>query len=242
MAELFGDTAIYASEKLAEVAREIGQRIRVYPRLIEAGKLTQPKADRQIAVMRAIERDYTTAAALDRPLVKARLATFTPGFRDDRCELRFDVEVTVAGQERPRLAECVVEVGGYELAAIIRERAADAGADERRRRRVEGRRPPERLGDAGSAGHWRGGVMEWNEDMSQAPRGDVRIVPWGDRGATRALPVREWLFALSRDGHVIRTFWLDDEQRWNGFEQKSPPIAWLRIPNHPAMQFAGEAE
>lgn len=121
MADLFGDTAIYASEKLAEAAREVGQRLRVYPRLIEGGKLKKDRADRQIAVMRAIERDYTTAAALDRPLVTARLAAFSPGFSsDDRCQLRFFVEVEVAGQERPRLAECVIEVGGYELAAIIR--------------------------------------------------------------------------------------------------------------------------
>ncbi len=120
MSDLFGESAIYAADKLAEAAREVGQRLRVYPRLVEAGKLTQPKADRQIAVMRAIERDYTTAAALDRPLVKARLVQFSPEFRDDRCVLRFDVEVAIAGQERPRLANCEVEVGGYELAAIIR--------------------------------------------------------------------------------------------------------------------------
>lgn len=120
MSDLFGDSAIYASEKLNEAAREVGLRTRVYPRWIEQGKLTKAKADRQIAVMRAIERDYTTAAALDRPLVKARLVKFVPGFRDDRCVLMFDVEVAIAGQERPRLANCEVEVGGYELAAIIR--------------------------------------------------------------------------------------------------------------------------
>ena len=41
-------------EQIAEVAREIVLRERVYPKWVEAGRLTQAKADRQIAVMNAV--------------------------------------------------------------------------------------------------------------------------------------------------------------------------------------------
>lgn len=43
-----------ARELEREARREVGQREHVYKRLVEAGKLTQQKADRQIALMRAI--------------------------------------------------------------------------------------------------------------------------------------------------------------------------------------------
>lgn len=49
---------ITVSDKLKEVEREIGQRRRVYARLIAAGKLTQQKADRQIEIMSAVAADY----------------------------------------------------------------------------------------------------------------------------------------------------------------------------------------
>lgn len=50
-----------AAEKLRELRREIGQRENVYPRLVAAGKLTQQKADRQMAILRAIAEDYAEA-------------------------------------------------------------------------------------------------------------------------------------------------------------------------------------
>jgi hypothetical protein len=46
------------AELLREALREIGQRRRVYPRLISQGKLRQADADRQIALMQAIADDY----------------------------------------------------------------------------------------------------------------------------------------------------------------------------------------
>ncbi len=49
--------AFTPAEKLACVQREIGQRLRAYPRWVEAGRMTQAKADREIACMRAIEAD-----------------------------------------------------------------------------------------------------------------------------------------------------------------------------------------
>ena len=44
-------------EKLKEVEREIGQRHRVYPKLIGRGKLRAETAQRQIAIMSAIAED-----------------------------------------------------------------------------------------------------------------------------------------------------------------------------------------
>lgn len=45
-------------DKMDCAARELRQRLRVYPRLVDAGKMTQSLADRQIALMEAIVRDY----------------------------------------------------------------------------------------------------------------------------------------------------------------------------------------
>lgn len=41
-------------EMIGECEREIRQRENVYPRLIAQGRLTKPRAERQIEVMRAI--------------------------------------------------------------------------------------------------------------------------------------------------------------------------------------------
>jgi hypothetical protein len=58
MTDLFGQAGITREEKLAEIAREIALRQRVYPRWIADRKLTQSRADRQIAVLVAIQADY----------------------------------------------------------------------------------------------------------------------------------------------------------------------------------------
>lgn len=59
---------ITAAEKLACITREINMRRRVYPRWVEGGKMTQAKADSEIAVMVAIAADYEKAAAGERLL------------------------------------------------------------------------------------------------------------------------------------------------------------------------------
>lgn len=61
MSEVFS-----ASVKLACVEREIKYRKRVYPRWIEAGKITDGFAAAQIAVMEAIAEDYRKEAAKER--------------------------------------------------------------------------------------------------------------------------------------------------------------------------------
>lgn len=56
------------TEKLEAVDRELKYRRRVYPRWIEAEKMTQALADRQIAVMEAIRADYAIWAQRERLL------------------------------------------------------------------------------------------------------------------------------------------------------------------------------
>lgn len=45
-------------EKRKAAERELGLRQRVYPRWVEAGKMSQAKAEREIAIMREIAEDY----------------------------------------------------------------------------------------------------------------------------------------------------------------------------------------
>ena len=53
MVDLFPDTLTGLDAQIAEVRRELEQRERAYPRFIAAGTLTQVRADRQMAAMRA---------------------------------------------------------------------------------------------------------------------------------------------------------------------------------------------
>jgi hypothetical protein len=55
--------AITAADKLKEIKRELAQRRRVYPRLIEKGSLTREAAARQTEIMDAIAADYEMRAA-----------------------------------------------------------------------------------------------------------------------------------------------------------------------------------
>lgn len=52
-----------AADKAKAARREVSQRKRVYPRLIEQGRMSAPEADRQIAVMTQIAADYEAKAA-----------------------------------------------------------------------------------------------------------------------------------------------------------------------------------
>ena len=51
-------SAITTQMKRDCAEREVRMRRRVYPRWIEAGRMTQEQADREIAVMAAIAADY----------------------------------------------------------------------------------------------------------------------------------------------------------------------------------------
>lgn len=49
-------SVIPLDEQLAEVAREIEMRRRVYPAQVARQKMSQPEADRQMEIMRAVQR------------------------------------------------------------------------------------------------------------------------------------------------------------------------------------------
>lgn len=55
-------------EKLEAIRREIKQRERVYPRLIEAKKISKEFAERQIQIMQSIASDYEKLARSERLL------------------------------------------------------------------------------------------------------------------------------------------------------------------------------
>lgn len=55
MTDLF---PISNADKISELKRELKQRARVYPRLVEKKTLSQSTADRQCAVLTAILSDY----------------------------------------------------------------------------------------------------------------------------------------------------------------------------------------
>ena len=57
-----------AKDKLDAVDRELKLRKRVYPRLVEAGRLSAKMADDQIAIFEAIRADYLRLANSERLL------------------------------------------------------------------------------------------------------------------------------------------------------------------------------
>lgn len=56
-----------AKVKMHEAQREVAMRRRVYPRWVEAGRMNQANADRQIEVMQEIATDYEALAAKENP-------------------------------------------------------------------------------------------------------------------------------------------------------------------------------
>lgn len=58
MADLFGERVFTAREKLDALEREIRIRRRVYPKWVLQNRMTQKKADEEIAVLEAIANDY----------------------------------------------------------------------------------------------------------------------------------------------------------------------------------------
>lgn len=49
---------ITIADKRREAERELAMRRRVYPRMVETGRIKKHEAERQIAVMEAIAEDY----------------------------------------------------------------------------------------------------------------------------------------------------------------------------------------
>lgn len=90
-------------------------------------------------------------------------------------------------------------------------------------------------GSRGSGPAERGGVMTWNFDMSQAPKGYWRTVT--RTIGKNVVEVEEYvsvsIIAAGNDGVVTLSRWLPKEGRWNMFSESTPPFAWQPWPNHP---------
>ncbi|WP_425902490.1 hypothetical protein [Agrobacterium radiobacter] len=91
--------------------------------------------------------------------------------------------------------------------------------------------------------------MNWNHDLSQAPRGKMvhstRTV--GDRVHAISDFVADHIWAASKCGKVIKSYWIPPvgkaAGRWSGFATGEAPIAWQRfvVPEHPFMTAPGDA-
>lgn len=64
MNDMFATAPIPIAAQIACVEREIAMRHRVYPRWVAAGKLTQAKADAEIAAMTAVRESLSDRGAL----------------------------------------------------------------------------------------------------------------------------------------------------------------------------------
>lgn len=76
---------------------------------------------------------------------------------------------------------------------------------------------------------------DWNFDITQAPKGEVRPVTRavGKSQITKDEHVPETIIAAGSDGVVTLSRWLPKEGRWNMFTRDVPPIAWQPWPKHP---------
>jgi hypothetical protein len=66
-------TEFSATDKRKAITRELSFRRYVYPRRVEAKKMTQEQADQQIGVMEAIEADYKRQAEAEIEAAKPAL-------------------------------------------------------------------------------------------------------------------------------------------------------------------------
>lgn len=83
--------------------------------------------------------------------------------------------------------------------------------------------------------------MNWNHDISAAPRGKMvhstRTV--GDRVHEISDFVPDHIWAASKCGKVIKSYWIPPvgkaDGRWSGFANGEQPIAWQHyvVPDHP---------
>lgn len=86
--------------------------------------------------------------------------------------------------------------------------------------------------------------MNWNFDISQAPKGREEYVTTGKkhddgRPILKKVHIAPRIIAAGNGDVVTVTRWLPDAGRWEAFTKDTPPIAWQPWPEHP---FAGDAK
>lgn len=78
-------------------------------------------------------------------------------------------------------------------------------------------------------------MTAWNFDISQAPRGTVRMVERtiGKNTVSVEDHTPDLIIAAGNGGVVTISKWMPKEGRWNMFTKAVPPLAWLPWPEHP---------
>src|ERR1700693_3092725 len=117
MTDMFGFTA---GDKFHCATREVLKRRQVYPRLVADKKLAKGRADRELDMMDAIAADYARATAVNKDLVEASLHKVGAAW-EGGAVLHFDIAVTIAAQEEPRIVRFTVPMGVYGLRATLAE-------------------------------------------------------------------------------------------------------------------------
>ncbi len=76
--------------------------------------------------------------------------------------------------------------------------------------------------------------MEWNFDLSQAPKGHTKVIVGKVRGEEylKEIWVPDQIIAAG-NGVVTLSHWNTKRQAWSMFTEDCPPIAWMPFPKHP---------
>ncbi len=76
--------------------------------------------------------------------------------------------------------------------------------------------------------------MEWNYDITQAPKGHLesRKSPKGDGYYDEY--VHDHIIIATKCGKVTRSYWVPKESRWCMMSKNEEPEAWIAWPVHPS--------
>ena len=74
-------------------------------------------------------------------------------------------------------------------------------------------------------------MMEWNYDMSAAPKGETRDFTAKIKGedVPRTVKVKVPVL-ISTDTDVIASFWSEKRRKWSGIADTETAIAWMLWP------------
>ncbi|AVH41856.1 hypothetical protein [Agrobacterium tumefaciens] len=77
--------------------------------------------------------------------------------------------------------------------------------------------------------------MNWNYDISAAPRGKMvpTTVKTKDGLKETETYQREYIIAAGHCGAVTKSYWIPDQERWCMFSKDVPPRAWMPWPENP---------
>lgn len=80
--------------------------------------------------------------------------------------------------------------------------------------------------------------MAWNHDISQAPKSHQVETVRTIKGEARTVMATQSVYIIAAYGgdKTMRTRWLPDERRWEGFATGQQPEAWQDWPLHPSLE------